>query len=403
MTTAESRAISADATAGASTPILVVGAGAAGMACALSAARRGAEVLLVERNAAVGGTVADALIHTIGGLFDEDGAEVNAGLATELIDRCRRADARTARRRIGRTRVLSLDPALYRRMAAAWIAEEPSIRCLTGTEVIHIEMDGVRVTHVNLQQGARQTRCHPGALVDASGDGACVRLIDPALVEPGAALAGLIALLGGAEPGVLAFPKGVALIRRIRAAVEADELPAECATLWPDSGVAEDEVYLKLNLSADTFDPARIDAVLAQLLDWLRTQPGLAQARLLQRGRLGVRDGGRIRGRVRLSEADLKAGHRFPDALCRGCWPIEHWHPQRGIQLDYLPRGTRYDIPLGALEVAGLQGVYAAGRCLSAEPRAQASARVAGTCWAMGDGLGAVLAGHGYALGLGLI
>jgi len=105
-----------------------------------------------------------------------------------------------------------------------------------------------------------------------------------------------------------------------------------------------------------------------------------------------VRDGGRIRGRYRLTEADLEAGCRFDDAVCAGCWPIEHWHPEQGIQLQYLPPGTRYEIPLRALQVAGIDGLYAAGKCLSAEPRAQASARVAGTCWGMGAGLGVWLA-----------
>jgi hypothetical protein len=228
--------------------------------------------------------------------------------------------------------------------------------------------------------------------VDASGDAACVRRIDPALVAPGAALAGLVAVIGGVAPGALEFPKGVALIKAIRTAVAEGRLPAACATLWPDSGIGDDEVYVKLNLSADAFDPTEMDASLDRLLTWLRDLPAFAGAHLRQRGQLGVRDGGRIRGRACLTEADLKAGRRFADAVCQGCWPIEHWHPERGIQLDYLPPGTRYDIPLGALQVAGLEGVYAAGKCLSAEPRAQASARVAGTCWGMGAGLGSVLA-----------
>jgi hypothetical protein len=39
--------------------------------------------------------------------------------------------------------------------------------------------------------------------------------------------------------------------------------------------------------------------------------------------------------------------------------------------------------------------VWAAGKSLSAEKLAQASARVAGTCWAMGDALGRVIAKQG--------
>jgi hypothetical protein len=373
-------------------PLLVIGAGAAGMACALAAARGGAEVLLLERAADTGGTVADALIHTIGGLFDEAGEPVNAGLPLELIERLMAADPRTAPRRIGRTRVLNVDPAVYREVTRRWLAEESRITCLTDSEVTAIETRDGRVHGVRLCVGGGERGLHPHAVVDASGDAAAVRLVDPALVEPGEALAGLVAVVTGAATGALAFPKGVALIKHIRAAVAAGELPDECTTLWPDSGIAADEVYLKLNLSAADFDGERMRGTLAQLLDWLRRLPEFAAARLGPCGRLGVRDGGRVRGRYRLQEADLKSARRFEDAVCAGCWPIEHWHPEQGIKLEYLPPGTRYDIPLRALAVAGIDGLYAAGKCLSAEPRAQASARVAGTCWGMGAGLGRLLA-----------
>ena len=53
--------------------IVIVGAGAAGLACAISAARRGANVHLVEKTSALGGTVAHSLIHTIGGLYVDAG------------------------------------------------------------------------------------------------------------------------------------------------------------------------------------------------------------------------------------------------------------------------------------------------------------------------------------------
>jgi hypothetical protein len=349
-------------------------------------------VLLVERTGDVGGTVADALIHTIGGLFDEAGAPVNAGVPMELAERLTAADSRTTLRRIGRTRVLNVDPAVYREVTRCWLAEEPRITCLTDSGVTAIDTGGGQVHGVRLRVGDGERHLLPQAIVDASGDADVVRLVDPALVEPGEALAGLVAVLTGVAPGALAFPKGVALIKHIRAAVAAGELPGECATLWPDSGIGADEVYVKLNLSADSFDADHLRAVLVRMLEWLQRLPEFAAARLGPCGRLGVRDGGRVRGRYRLRETDLKSARRFEDAVCAGCWPIEHWHPAQGIKLEYLPPGTRYDIPLRALAVADIDGLYAAGKCLSAEPRAQASARVAGTCWGMGAGLGERLA-----------
>jgi hypothetical protein len=378
-----------DLTAG---PILVVGAGAAGMACTIAAARGGREVLLAERAERLGGTVADALIHTIGGLFDDSGALIDEGLPGELVERLSRADPHARKRRMGRVHVLETDPALYRRTVTAWLAEEPRLRCLSPCEVSDLELTGGRILRVWLRGRDGLCDLRPAAVVDATGDAAVVRRVDPSLVEPGEALAGLVVVLRGLEPGALAFPKGVGVAREIRAAARSGELPAECATLWPDTGVTPDEGYLKLNLARDDFDAERLRAAVDDLVGWLRRLPGLATARLHRIGALGVRDGGRIQGEYRLTEPDLIAARRFPDAVCQGCWPIEHWHPEHGVQLHYLPPGTRYEVPLRALRVRGVRNLYAAGKCLSAEPRAQASARVAGTCWGMGAGLGGLLA-----------
>jgi hypothetical protein len=89
-----------------------------------------------------------------------------------------------------------------------------------------------------------------------------------------------------------------------------------------------------------------------------------------------------------LTGTDIRQGRRFDDAACRGCWPIEYWHPDQGLSLEYLPSDHCYDIPLRSLRVRGLKNVWAVGKCLSADREAQASARVVGTCWAMGDAAG---------------
>ena len=128
--------------------------------------------------------------------------------------------------------------------------------------------------------------------------------------------------------------------------------------------------------------------IVRELLAFMHGLPGFSEAFINQYGQLGVRDGGRVKGQYCLTEADVKTGRQFPDAACQACWPIEHWHPRKGLSLEYLPPGQRYDIPLRSLRVVGFNNLWAVGKCLSAEPRAQASARVAGTCWAMGEAVG---------------
>lgn len=78
-------------------------------------------------------------------------------------------------------------------------------------------------------------------------------------------------------------------------------------------------------------------------------------------------------------------GRRFDDGVVRGGFPIDSYDP-KGASLDsteHLDSG--YDIPLGALLPLGIDGLIVAGRCISAECRALARARITGTCMAMGQ------------------
>src|SRR5205814_7865145 len=106
---------------------------------------------------------------------------------------------------------------------------------------------------------------------------------------------------------------------------------------------------------------------MAAALALLRRLPAFAAARVVRMGRLGIRDGGRVRGEYRLSADDVRQGRKFADAVGRCAWPIEYWDPERGVQMEYLTGGRSYDIPLRALKVQGLDNVWVAGKCLSAD------------------------------------
>lgn len=373
---------------------MVVGAGAAGMGCALAAALAGAEVVLVEKKAELGGTVKHALIHTIGGLFDDQGELLNQGLPAELLERLFQASPYTKKRRIGKVWVLDVDPDVYARTVTDWVTSVAGITVLYQAEVNGFTIDNNTICQVAIDRTGDVLMLQPDVVVDTTGNAGFVRCVDYHLVNPGMALAGYILCLRGIAPDALKFPQGVAVLREVRKAVQQGELPAECATVWLDSGVCPDEVYAKFNISAADYQPAQMQDVTAQLLTYLRQLPGFSQAEIHAYGQLGIRDGGRIRGEYCLTEKDVTTGMQFSDAACQASWPIEHWHPDQGITLEYLPAGQSYTIPMRSMKVAGVTNLWAAGKCLSAEPRAQASARVAGTCWAMGAALGQYLTEH---------
>ena len=67
--------------------VLVVGAGSAGVAAAVAAARRGADTLLIEASGCLGGLATVGLINLLLTLDDGAGTQVVAGLCQEVVDR----------------------------------------------------------------------------------------------------------------------------------------------------------------------------------------------------------------------------------------------------------------------------------------------------------------------------
>ena len=72
--------------------ITVVGAGPAGLATAITAARMGKKVLLVEKNGFLGGNMTLGL--PLLGFLDENGKRCIAGFGEELVERLKAAAKR---------------------------------------------------------------------------------------------------------------------------------------------------------------------------------------------------------------------------------------------------------------------------------------------------------------------
>jgi hypothetical protein len=108
---------------------------------------------------------------------------------------------------------------------------------------------------------------------------------------------------------------------------------------------------------------------------------------------IGVRESRRITGKARLERDDVLAARKRPDGVARAAWPIELWEAgEGGARYEYGPDDDWYDVPRGCLEHATCGNLLAAGRCLSASHEAMGSARVIGTCLAVGEAAGRLAA-----------
>lgn len=381
--------------------VVIAGAGPAGIATAIAAARTGCRVLLLEQQSFIGGTVTGSLIHTLGGFFDGVGQYLNQGLSVELCERLLAADDRVTKRRIGKLWCLSVAPALFGQVVTDWLAEA-GVTVWTNSRVQHGELQERKICTLALYHAGETVALQPKAVVDATGAAAVVELLAPEMVvhtSPRAA-GGLIFCLRGCKPGAVSFPKGLQLVRSIRQAAEQGTLSPLAGSAWLDNGTDDDELFVKLTVPLEMDGQPRDlqqlqqEAAVARdrLVRFLRQFPDLQHVVCVTTGQIGIRDGARIQGKLCLSPEDLLQCRSFPDAACRGAWPMEYWDQEQGVVLCYLPDGGQYEIPLRCLQLEGIENLWVAGKCLSATPRAQASARVVGCCWAMGDAVGRAVA-----------
>ena len=395
--------------------VLIVGAGAAGLAAAAAASRAGASTLLIERHSFLGGTLSAVTLGGLCGTFrqtDEGLRPVVGGLWSELQSRLQACGA------LGRPRVSTIvrgvhgipyDPERLKHVADEWMAAA-GVNVITGVVLADVQMLGADVSAVLVQTVAGRRAIVPRVVVDASGD------------------AELVAMAGGstslAAEGAVQSPSAMFrmapvdrdafgaisrhdLTRLLEAAVAAGSvLPRTTVAVFPYLAGSEMHVNATRVIQTggdgfDLLDPVERTAaeregrrqVFAYETVFRERVPGFASARVTSIGAmLGVREGRRIHGDAELTEADVMHCEKPQDRIACSAWPVEDHVSGRETVWRPLPAGDWYGISFGCLLPRGLGNVIAAGRCLSATHTAQASARISGACFAMGEAAGTAAA-----------
>ncbi|HVU26418.1 MAG TPA: FAD-dependent oxidoreductase [Verrucomicrobiae bacterium] len=344
--------------------IAVVGSGAAGIAAAITAARAGCRVLLLDKNAAPGGTGGFSGLTTLCGLFDEDGKFLNEGFTCEFTE----AIAETAPVKTGRVWILPYRSEKFRAAAEIFFAATPKLQTCWNTPLAKVMAEGNRIVSIN--------GFHVGAIIDCSGSAEVAYAVG----------AECLATDGATQASAVIFPLHH-VMRKLFSPADAAQilLPLARAGFPPlnfQPNLEPDAVTVKF-----TGRPEQIP----QVIQFLRRNISGFENCLtpLENFAPARRAGQMIIGEYLLSGADVLAGRKFPDAIARCCWPIEQWSPDGKVCLRYLPPNTHYEIPARSLRAKGMKNLFMAGKTISADADAIASARVMGCCLATG-----VAAGH---------
>jgi hypothetical protein len=392
--------------------VVVLGGGFTGCAAAVSAARQGKRVLLLEASGFLGGAASNCLIFPLmpysTTVTDEDGTErrhyLSRGFLAELVE-----DLRASGNIRGDSQFNdeSLKILLDKKVT------EAGVQVLFHATLCGVEKEGERILSVSAATKAGVLTFEGKMFIDCTGDAdLCV-------------MAGVSTRLGR-EPDNLCQPMTLCF----RVANVDKKLFFENRPLWvrlhkewkeagrfanpredilvfdyPIDGVLHFNTtrVVKLN-PVDPFDVTKAEMAarrqVQELLDFFRVNgvPGMERAKLIYTApSIGVRESRMLVGEYVLTGADLVACTKFEDAIAAGNYDIDIHNPEgSGTSHYYFPKGTWYTIPYRSLipRAEDCVNLLVGGRCISCDHEAQASIRIIPICTTTGEaaGIGASVA-----------
>lgn len=391
---------------------VVVGGGAAGVAAATLLARKGHRVLLIERYGFCGGGAVAGMSGTICGLYMSSDRNANRpeqvvfGFADEFRSRLFQRGGLTDPQRYGKTWTVTHDPLMWRENADDFLAEA-GVEILFHTRVVGVLRDGDAVRGVIVDTKSGLARLEAKIIVDASGDADVVHRAgwkttkgrDGTVQNPT-----MIFRMGGIDVGRYLDYWGDNTISPqhvIEALIDAENsgrylLPRKKIWIFPTSRPGEVLVNATRILGGDGRDLDVTDPVdhseaeleaRKQVREYARflkeNVPGCEGGFVNDTGvEVGIRQTRSIAGLKRLDNADVVERRKHTDGVVRCPWPIE-LHAGDKPRVEWL-LDDFYEIPYGALVPEVGENIVVAGRCLSAEHEALASARVTAQCFGYG-------------------
>ncbi|MEP9352533.1 FAD-dependent oxidoreductase [Xanthobacter sp. KR7-65] len=396
--------------------VLVVGGGAAGLAAAVTAARQGLKVTLLERYGFCGGAAVAGLSGTVCGMYeastDDNRPPVQAvfGFLDEFVARMEARGGLTGPIRYGKTFTRVHDPLAWRETADDLLADA-GVHIVYHTVVTEALCEGDRIEGIRGYTKEGPLTARAKLVIDASGDAdlavmaglPCTvgdegRVQNPTMIfrMMGADVDRLRAEEG--EDSILG-PHISELIAKLHAQGEY-VLPRSKIFLFPTPRpneilcnvtrvIGRDGRELNPLIAADLTE-AEIEGrkQVRQYERFIQNHiAGCADAFVNDTGvQVGVRQTRQIVGTSRLANADVLAGRKFDDGIARSPWPIE-LHSGAKPRLEWLMEDV-YEVPYGCFVPKRGEGILVAGRCLSAEHEALASARVTAQCFSYGHAIG---------------
>ncbi len=386
--------------------LIIVGGGFAGTTAALSAARHGVDVLLIERYNCLGGAACNGLVMPFMGYTTWNDA---TGETQYLCGDLFREIVREMNLLHGN------DPERYKweldeeylKLVLGRMCRQYGVRLLLDTSVTAVEVNSGRIHALTAMSRGKTMRFTADYVIDATGD-AELSVMAGCTCHVGRESDGLC------QPMTLCFRmSGINLDKFAENRAKINPLYQEFKKKGLIRNPREDVlIFSNFNdgvlhfnttrvVKRDPTDPfdvteAELEAreQVFEMLTFLKNNiEGFENARILSTAlQIGIRESRKVEGDYTLTVDDLKSLARFEDGIAVANYDIDIHSPTGGgTSHYYFGRGEWYEIPYRCLIPRGIDNLLVAGRCISSTHEAQASFRIMPFCAELGQAAGVAI------------
>ena len=380
--------------------LIVVGGGLTGVAAAVSAAREGASVLLVEASGCLGGAISVNLVYPFMRYWTKDPEteqirRLSDGIFTEMRQRQEKYIPPLNNTRFNPDSfMLVLDE----------MCVEAGVQVLFHATLCGANVEGRQIKSILLATKAGLMEASAASYIDATGDGDLMAFAGcdfqlgreaDGLCQP---MTTIFRMSNVDVEGYKADrPRIQALYKQLKAEGKIQNPREDILVFFgPGEGIVHFNTTRVVKLDpTDPFDVSRAEMEgrrqIFEMYTFLKENcPAFKDAAICSTAvSIGVRESRKLKGEHILTAEELKTCTRFADSIALGNYDIDIHNPEgAGTSHYYFPDGEYYTIPYRSLLPRELDNLLVAGRCISATHEAQASVRIMPICATLGEAAG---------------
>lgn len=384
--------------------VVVCGGGSGGFTAAISAAREGAKVALIERYGFIGGTATAGYVVPISGFFFK-GNQVVGGIGMEFVKRLEKLGAAQIEFPKGH---VSYNPEYYKQVAEQMLTEA-GVDLYTNSYISGCKTDAGKITHVIFESKNGTEALSSDCFIDATGDGdlfymsGCEFLGEGENAMQPLSLCFILSNVDITTPLLRDCIHHNGFSGKNSRNVEIADFLAELyregkapifGGPWFNAILKGDSLAVNITraqanaVDRDSYATAerQLRADMFKIVDLLREKyPEFKNCEIVSSAiNAGVRETRHIKGVYTVTLEDFTSGKTYPCQVAHAAHPMDIHIPDDEKQILISLQENAY-IPYESLICNKIDNLIAACRCISAESGPYASLRVQATLMSIGE------------------